>query len=111
MSFPFTPLRAVANVAGTQTDSVLVAAVANKRIRVLAAIIGADTAITTAVLNSKPSGAGTAISQVFNLAANSVNVIPLSTVFGHWETAVGEGLSATTGAGGGVGFDLLYVVI
>ena len=75
------------------TDTAVIAAVASKKIRVLGVVLSSSGAATI-VFNSKPAGAGTAISSTINLAANSPVVLPPE-VCGWFETVSGEGLSAT----------------
>lgn len=100
-------LRAIANVAASQTDSVVVAAVTGKKIRVTGwgAVCGATA--TNLTWNTKPAGSDTAISQTF---ANSING---GEVFGWnpqgwFETGVGEALTVTTGAGSTTGVNVTY---
>ena len=85
------------NVAVATTDAVIVAAVANKRIRVLSFVL--TTTVTppaSITFNSKPAGAGVAISPPFGLVANTTIPVP----DGNWfQTTTGEGLTVTTGAG------------
>lgn len=102
---------AKANVAASQTDSSLVAAVSNKRIRVVSVAALAGGTATNLTFNSKPSGAGTAISCLFANAANGGFVLPEASEFGWFETNVGEGLSVTTGAGSTTGIQIVYVLI
>src|SRR5262245_27322533 len=99
-----------ANVAAAQTDSSLVAAVTGKKVRVVRVACTGDTAVTTIVFNSKPGGAGAAISATFNLAVGTPLVLPTDNE-GWFQTAVGEGLTVTTGAGGGVRVEIGYVVL
>lgn len=107
----YTIKRAVANVPLSSTDFQIVAAVSSplkRRIRVLGLILTGGTAATTAVLNSKGSGAGTAISQIFNLGVGQVASLDISD-YGWFETNAGEALTLTSGAGaGGVGVTVLY---
>lgn len=78
------------------TDTSVIAAVASKKLRVLAVVLTAA-GPATIVFNTKPGGAGTAISATFNLAtgtgANTLILPP--EVCGWFETFSGEGLSAT----------------
>lgn len=104
------PLRPFANVAASQTDSVLVAGIPGKTIRVLsvAFVCGATATVTT--FNSKGSGAGVAISPAFANAANGgaiLNANPL----GWFETLEGEALTVTTGAGSATGILLNCVEV
>jgi hypothetical protein len=99
--------RTKANIAAGQTDAALVAAVAGTPIKVIGLALHAGAVATTVTFNTKPSGAGTAISCVFALAANQSVVLPIDRE-GWFETAVGEGLSVTTGAGATTGIQVVY---
>lgn len=99
--------RAIDDVAQSQTDSVLVAAVADKRIRVHAFAAVAGAVATDLTFNTKPGGAGTAISPKFANAANGGEVLGWMQA-GWFETEVGEGLSVTTGAGSDTGLLVIY---
>lgn len=99
-----------ANIASGTTDGAIVAAVANKRIRVLSYAVSALTAgATTAIFTSKPGGAGTAISHTISLAANGN--FGEDSESGLFQTASGQGLSLTTGAGAGVGVRVTYILV
>lgn len=100
--------RAFANINQSTTDSSVVAAVTSKKIRVVALVLHAGGSATTITLNSKPAGAGAAISSAHALAAYGTLVLPFA-AGGWYETTAGEGLSATTGAGATVGVEVLYV--
>lgn len=100
--------RAFANINQSTTDGSVVAAVTSKKIRVVALVLHAGGSATTITLNSKPAGAGAAISAAHALAAYGSLVLPFAAA-GWLETAQGEGLSATTGAGASVGVEVLYV--
>lgn len=101
-------LRAFANVAASQTDSVIVAAVAGKKIRVLAWGAVAGATATNLTFNSKPAGAGVAISQLFANGANGGEVYNFNPL-GWFETVAGEGLTVTTGAGATTGINVSYI--
>jgi hypothetical protein len=105
-----TPKFAFANIAANTTDGSVVAAVASKKIRVLALVCVAGGTATTITFNSKPAGAGTAKSAAFANGANGGEALPFSPV-GWFETASGEGLSATTGAGSTTGIQVVYVEV
>lgn len=96
---------AVANVAAATTDAVLVATPAagqQARQVIVGLVLSAGATGTTVQINSKPAGAGAAVSPVFTLAASQVVVLPHDD--GGWFSGLaGAGLSVTTGAGGGVG--------
>jgi hypothetical protein len=104
------PSQKFSNVAASTTDSSLVAAVAAKVIYVVGAVIVCGGTATSITFNSKPAGAGTAISATFALGANGGFVWPCegdgTSLF---QTNSGEGLTVTTGAGSTVGIQLLYV--
>lgn len=98
-----------ANPAAAQTDSVLVAANPNTRIRVIGFLCtpGA-TPPSTVVFNSKGSGAGTAISASIPLTANQPVGISVAEC-GICQTNKGEALTVTTGAGTlGTGITFVY---
>lgn len=106
---PYQVKRAFADVASAQTDTVVVAAVAKKRIRVIGIFATALTAAATTLrLNSKPAGAGTQIASIISLPANGPFTLPPNQNDGWLETNTGEGLSVTTGAGAGVGVTVIY---
>ena len=99
--------RAWANLA-VGTDTAFVAAVATKKIRVLAVVLTAP-GPATIVFNSKPAGAGVAVSATFNLVAGVPLVLPPE-VCGWIETVAGEGLSATV-ATNAVSAHILYAEV
>jgi hypothetical protein len=102
---------AYASVAASQTDSVVVAAATGKKIRVIAlASQQGDTTASTVVLNTKGSGAGTAISPTFKGAANALLVLPVC-ASGWFQTTISEGLTVTTGAGSTTGITVIYEVV
>lgn len=101
---------ALATIVPAQTDSALVAAVAGKRIKVLSAVMQCSGATITTTFNTKPGGAGTAISPGFQFATNGNVVLPLNEK-GYFQTAVGEGLSVTTGASAGTNVGILIAYI
>lgn len=99
---------AFANISASQTDSQIIAAVANKIIRVLSAVLQCGGTATTAVFNTKGAGAGTAISMIFQNGANGGAVLPFSPE-GYFETVKGEGLTVTTGVGSTTGIQIVYI--
>lgn len=105
-----TPAVAFANVAAGSTDSVLKAATTGKSVVVLALAFVCGATATTATFNSKPAGAGTAISPLFANAANGGAVLPFNPA-GWFFTNAGEGLSVTTGAGSATGILVTYVLL
>lgn len=100
---------AFANVAASQTDSVLVAGVAGRCIRVKALAFVAGGTGTNATFNSKGSGAGTACSPLFANAANGGAVLGNNSE-GWFETERGEALTLTTGPGSATGVIVKYVL-
>lgn len=101
---------AFANVAAAATDAAIVAAVADKKIRVIALVCLCGATATTLTFNRKPGGAGTAISMLFANAINGGAVLGFNQA-GWFETNAGEGLSATTGAGSTTGVQVVYVEV
>lgn len=101
---------AVANVAASQTDSVIVAAVAGKKIRVLGTIFACGGTATNLTFNTKPAGAGTAITALWANGINGGAVLPWCAA-GWFETNVGDGLTVTTGAGSTTGIQVVYVLV
>jgi hypothetical protein len=104
-------LSELANIVTGTTDGAIVTAIANRRIRVLAVAMVAGGTATSTTFNSKPAGAGTAISPLFANAANGGAVLPVND-HGWFTTNLGEGLTATTTAAGSTtGILITYVVI
>lgn len=103
-------MSAFANAAAGATDTVVVAAVVGKRIRVTDFVLSPASATPPAsvTFNSKPAGAGVAITATFGLGAPLV--APGSDDRAGWfETNLGEGLTVSTGAGtNGVGVQVVY---
>jgi hypothetical protein len=85
------------NIPTATTDSILVAAVPLRKIRVRSVVLTQGTAAGGITFNSKPAGAGVAIAPAFTPAASAVMVIPDADKGGWFETLAGEGLSVTTG--------------
>lgn len=105
-----TPKFAFVNVAASQTDSSVVAAVTSKKIRVLSLYMVAGATATNVTFGSKPGGASTAKSALFANAANGGAVLPFNPL-GWFESASGEGLCVTTGAGSTTGIGVVYVEV
>lgn len=105
-----TPKFAKANVAASGTDTAVVVAVTSKKIRVLSFRLHAGSTATNITFNTKPAGAGTAISELFALGANGGRAEAFNPC-GHFETASGEGLSTTTGSGSTTGVGVVYVEV
>lgn len=102
--------RAFANVNASQTDAAIIAAVTAKKLRILWIIALCDATATAFTLNSKGAGAGTAISSAIPNGANGGELAAVNP-FGYFETASGEGLSVTTGAGSATGFNVGYIEV
>lgn len=103
----FQVAHAFANVAASQTDSAIVAAVAGKSIRVLAFILNTAATTTAVTFNTKPAGAGTAISALFQCVVNGGPESGFCPS-GWFQTNVGEGLTVTTGTGSTTGIQVVY---
>lgn len=99
-----------ADVAASQTDSSIIAAVSGKKLRVISMVAVCGANATDLTFNTKPSGSGTAITGVFQNAANGGEVLPFNQS-GWFETNAGEGLTATTGAGSTTGITMTYVEV
>lgn len=98
--------RAKVNVAASQTDSSVIAAVTSKKIRVLALFTITGTSATDLTFQSN----ATAITCLIANAANGGAVLPYNPV-GWFETTAGEALKVTTGAGATTGIHVVYVEI
>lgn len=103
-------LSAFTNVNASTTDAALVSAVPGKRIRVLAAYAQAGGTATAITFNTKPAGAGSAISPLFANGANGSSPLPFNPK-GWFQTNLGEGLTVTTGAGSATGVLVSYEVV
>jgi hypothetical protein len=101
--------KAFTNVPQSTTDGPVVAATANKRVRVCGLVLSATLA-TNATLNSKGAGAGTPVSPLFALGANLPVTLPFNPA-GWFDTNVGEGLSLTTSVGSAVGAEVVYQLV
>ncbi len=105
-----TPKFALANVAASQTDGNIVTAVTAKKIRVIALSCVCGATATDITFNSKGAGAGTAISPLYANGGNGGEVLP-GNPWGWFESASGEALTATTGAGSTTGISVTYVEV
>jgi len=95
-------------IAAGTTDGAIVSAVPGQRIRVIG-FWANSVSTSTFVFNTKPSGAGTAISPIVTpAAAQNTNISNGGTTL--FQTNIGEGLTLTTGAGGNTGVVVSYVV-
>ena len=99
---------AFANVAAATTDGALISAVTGARIRVLGVVARAGGTTTNLTFNTKPAGAGSAISATFASGVNDGPVLPFSSS-GWFVTLRGEGLTVTTGAGSTTGIQVSYI--
>jgi hypothetical protein len=98
------------NVAASQTDSSIVAASPGYRILVLSYQLMAGGTATDVTFNSKPAGAGTAISMLHACGANS-GIASGFASYGFFKSNKSEGLTVTTGAGSTVGIQVQYALI
>lgn len=99
-----------ANISSGTTDGAVITAVVGAKLLIISFRVMAGGVATNATFNSKPVGAGTAISETFACPANGGQMGPFQPV-GHFKTASGEGLTLTTGAGSTVGVGGAYVEI
>lgn len=102
--------RAFANIAASITDGSVIAAVATKKLRILAVYAQCGATATNLTFNSKPAGAGAAISPTMQNGANGGEVLPQNS-YGWFETVAGEGLTVTTGTGSQTGVHVLYLEV
>lgn len=102
---------AFANIAASQTDASVIAAVAGHRIRVLAYILQAGSTATNLTFNTKPAGAGSAISMLHANSGNGGLVVPRNGNEGWFQTNEGDGLTVTTGAGSTTGIQIVYALV
>lgn len=98
---------AFANVAASQTDSVIQALSGSLTTYVFAVVCVCGATATNITFNSKPAGAGSAISPLFANAANGGIVLPF-TGSPWFQSASSAGISVTTGAGSTTGVLILY---
>lgn len=103
---PVNVLSAFDNVAAESTDSQLVAAVTDKKIRVLAVVTDPAGTASAVTFTSDDGVAGTDISAEF-VAGIELSYNPQ----GWFETAVDEGLAVTTSAGSVTAVQVVYVEV
>lgn len=103
-----TPKRVKVDIAASQSHSAVIAAVAAKKLRVLAAAFVAGGTATTLVFETNTANA--AISCIFANGANGGAVLPFNPA-GWFETTAGDALNATTGAGSATGILITYVEV
>lgn len=99
-----------ANVAASQTDTVLVSGATKRMILVIGLTAECGATATDITFNSKGAGAGTAITMTFQNGINGGFVLPYSEV-GWFKTNSGEALTCTTGAGSTTGVQVVYQII
>ena len=109
-SDPGNVTKAVANIASSTTDGAIVSAIANRTIRVVQVACVCGSTATNITFNSKPAGAGTAISPLFANGANGGEILPYNPK-GWFDTNQGEGLTATTSSGSTTGILIGYLTI
>lgn len=107
-----TPKFVRGSVAASQTDASIVAGVATKKIRVLGGSLSCGATATDFTFNTKPAGAGTAISAKYQMGINGGRELAApGGPYGRFETVAGEGLAATTSAGSTVFYDIVYIEV
>jgi hypothetical protein len=99
-----------ANVAASSTDAALITFVAGKILKVTEFRLHAGGTATNLTFNSKPAGAGVAISETFALGANGGRADGFNPT-GHFWTTISEGLTCTTSAGSTVGVGGTYIEV
>lgn len=105
-----TKIDAFANISASTTDGPLISAVASKAIRIVQFQMVAGATATNVTFNTKPTGAGSAISPLYANGANG-GAIANYNPEGWFTTTPGQGLTATTGSGSTVGILVGYVTI
>lgn len=98
------------NLAASQTDTVIQAATTSKKVLVVSLVVIAGATPSTTVFNSKPAGAGVAVTPTYTWAANGGIVLPFNPA-GWFVSAVGEGLTVSSGAGSTTEIQVTYAVI
>ena len=106
------------NVSPGATDSSIITAKPNVVFRVIGGFVVCGATATSITFNSKPTGSGTAITSAVSCGSYGGLIFPAPSQSnigevpsGYFETTKGEGLTATTGAGGTVGVTLTYLEI
>jgi hypothetical protein len=113
MASSVTTTSAFVNAAASGTDTAfsggtLPSAKTGSRVAVYGVVINqGDTTPSTVTLNSKGSGAGTAISCLLKAPANGGFVLPTGPE-PYFTTNVNEGLTVTTGAGSATGIQVVW---
>lgn len=94
--------RANFSVAPAQTDSALIAAQgAGLKVYVVGFDLHAGSTPAAFQFNTKPAGAGSAVSPVYHQVANGQKAVMMPNLAPLFSTNANEGLSVTTGAGAG----------
>ena len=109
---------ALSNVAPATTDSSIITAKPGFAFRIIGGFVVCGATATKITFNSKPTGAGTAITSEVSCGSYGGLIFPAPSQdragelpCGYFQTNRGEGLTATTGAGGTVGVTLTYLEI
>jgi len=100
--------RANVVVAASQANASLVALVAGKKIRVLAAKADSGSTATSFTFRSKPAGTGTDIAGPFTNPSDGTSDFNYNPQ-GWFETVAGEALTVTTGTGASTTFLIDYI--
>lgn len=100
---------AFANIPAGTTDGLILAGVTDRRIRVMALSFNCGAVATNATFNSKGSGAGVAISMLFQNGSYS-GAVQGWNPGGWFQTLVGESLTLTTGGGSATGVQVSYIL-
>ena len=104
---------AFVNLAASSTDGpftggTLPSALAGAKVAVYGVVLSeGDTTPSSVTFNSKPSGAGTAISALLKASANGGFVMAPGSE-PYFTTKTGEGLTVTTGAGSATGIQVVW---
>lgn len=108
------PATTFKNVSASSTDSIVIAAITDRVIRVFGLALECGAVSTIIVFNSKSSSSSTPISMNMSLGPYGSLVLPqpanISTRTVWFQTNPGESLTVTTGAGSTVGIQLVYDV-
>jgi hypothetical protein len=94
------------NIAASTTNQIIVPSTANMRVRILQLVAVAGATTTNLTFGTTTGNA--AITPTFQNAANGGEVLPFSPI-GWFDTAVGDGLTVTTGAGSTTGILFKYI--
>lgn len=109
---PVTIVRAGKDTAAATADSIIVAAVPGKKIRVIYMYMTGVAADTTATMRSKPAGAGSDLGRPYHLYfAKEPYITPQVCYLGYHETNEGEALAISTGAGGPVNVNVICLLV